>query len=54
MDTIFMNSEHSRNQILVFTIHGKTSKAHTITKNLNYPPQHGVMNLNCRMNHIQY
>ena len=39
-------------QILVFTIHGET--AHTRIINLNYLFQHGVMNLNYQMDHIQY
>ena len=38
-------------QILVFIIHGKTQKAHTITINLKYLLQHKVMNLNYQMDH---
>ena len=41
-------------QILAFTIHGKTYKAHTTTVSLKYLLQHGVRNLNCQMDHIQY
>ena len=41
-------------QILVFTIHGETQKAHTRVMNLKYLLQHGVMNLNYQMDHIQY
>ena len=41
-------------QILVFTIHGKTKKAHAITINLEYLLQHEVMNLNYQIDHIQY
>ena len=40
-------------QILVFTIHGKTKKAHIITIDLKYLLQHGVMNLNYQIDHIQ-
>ena len=40
--------------VLVFTIHGKTQNAHTITINLKYLSLHGVMNLNCQMDHVQY
>ena len=39
-------------QILVFTIHGKTKKAHTIIINLKYHLQHGMINLNYQMGHI--
>ena len=41
-------------QILVFTMHGKTQKAHTITINLKYQLQHGMINLNYLMGHILY
>ena len=40
-------------QILVFTIHGKTQKAHTITMNLKYQLQHGMVNLNYLMGHTE-
>ena len=40
-------------QILAFITHGKT-KVHTITINLKYLHQHGMMNLNYQMNCIQY
>ena len=36
-------------QILPFISHGKTYKAHTITMNLKYQLQHGMINLNCLM-----
>ena len=32
----------------------KNNKAHTITINLKYLLQHGLMNLSYQMNHIQY
>ena len=41
-------------QTLVSTIHGKTSKAHTIVTNLKYLLQHGVKNLNYQMDYTQY
>ena len=41
-------------QISVFIIHGKTLKAHTITINLKYPHQHGMINLNYQMDRILY
>ena len=34
--------------------HGKTLKAHTITINLKYLHQHGMMNLNYQMDRILY
>ena len=39
---------------LSITTHGKTSKAHIRKINLKYLLQHGVMNLNYQMDHIQY
>ena len=39
-------------QILVFIKPGKTWKAHTIAINLKYLHQHGMINLNCLMDHI--
>ena len=39
-------------QILVFTIHGNTQKAHKITINLKYHLQHRMINLNYVMDHI--
>ena len=41
-------------QTLVFVTNGKTQKAHTITINLKYMHQHGMMNLNYRMDLILY
>ena len=41
-------------QTLVFITNGKTQKAHTITINLKYMHQHGMMNLNYRMDLILY
>ena len=41
-------------QILVFTIHGKTQKIHTIIINSKYLLQHGVINFNYQMDYIQY
>ena len=41
-------------QILVFTIHENTQKAHKITINLNYHLQHRMINLNYVMDHILY
>ena len=41
-------------QILIFTIHGNTQKAHKITINLNYHLQHRMINLNYVMDHILY
>ena len=38
---------------LVFIIHGKTQKVHTITINLKYQHLHGMINLNYHMDHIQ-
>ena len=39
---------------LSFITHGKTLKAHTITINLKYQHQHGMINLNYRMDHALY
>ena len=41
-------------QILVFIIHGKTYKAHTIITNLEYLHPRGMINLNYQVNHILY
>ena len=41
-------------QILVFVTQGKTKKAHTITINLKYQHQHGMINLNCLVDDILY
>ena len=41
-------------QILVFISHGETQKLHTITINLKYSHQHGIMNLNYQMDRILY
>ena len=41
-------------QILGFTIHGKTEKAHTKTINLKYQLQHGMISLNYLMGQILY
>ena len=39
---------------LVFIIHGKMSRVHTIIINLKYLHQHGVKILSYQMDHIQY
>ena len=41
-------------QILAFITHGKIEKAYTITINLKYLHQHGMINLNCPMDRILY
>ena len=41
-------------QILVYTIHGKTFKNHTVTVNLKCQLQHGMINLNYPIDHILY
>ena len=41
-------------QTSVFTIYGETQKAHKKIINLKYLLQHGLMNLNYQMDHIQY
>ena len=41
-------------QVLVFTLHGKTQKAHAAIINLKYQLQYRVMNLNCKMDRILY
>ena len=41
-------------KILAFITHGKTEKAHTITTNLKYLHQHGMINLNYQMDLILY
>ena len=41
-------------QISVFTMYGKTWKAHTKIINLKYQFPHGTMNLNYQMDHILY
>ena len=41
-------------QILVFHIHGKTSKIFIKTTDLKFRLQNGMKNLNCLMDHILY
>ena len=41
-------------QILVFSIHRKTERAHIITINLKYQLQHGMMNLSYQIDYILY
>ena len=40
--------------ILAYITHGKIQKTHTITKNLKYQHQHGMMNLNYQTDLILY
>ena len=40
------------NLSICYTWRNMQKKAHTITKNLKYPHQHGMMNLNCLMDRI--
>ena len=55
MDTIFITSGSvALSNLIVFTIHGKTKKPHTMTIDSKYWLQHGVMNLNYQMDHTQY
>ena len=41
-------------QILLFTTHGKTEKAHATIITLKYQLQHGMMNLNYLMDDVLY
>ena len=41
-------------QILAYTIHGKILKSHTITINLKYQIQRGIINSNYMLGHILY
>ena len=66
MDTIFTNSENSKasephvlilrltDNLLPYQISASITHEKTITINLKYQDQHGMINLNCLMTHILY